>query len=175
MQKWTYLALGRPYGWALNFKYLGHIICNDLTDDDDMMRQRRQLYAQGNVISRRFHMCSVEVKNMLFRTFCTPLYTCKLWWRFTAQSWHKLRVAHNNAYRMLHHLPTYCSASQMFTDNTVPNYCQAVVRNLTYRFMNRLNDSNHLLVRAILPSDLLYPSRIRRHWMGSLYVHFNNG
>ena len=21
VQKWTYLALGRPYGWALNFKY----------------------------------------------------------------------------------------------------------------------------------------------------------
>ena len=58
---------------SLKVKYLGHIICNDLTDDDDMMRQRRQLYAQGNVISRRFHMCSVEVYNMLFRTFCTPM------------------------------------------------------------------------------------------------------
>ena len=37
-------------------KFLGHIICNDLNDDDDMMRQMCQLYAQGNVISRRFHM-----------------------------------------------------------------------------------------------------------------------
>ena len=53
-------------------KYLGHIICNDKSDDDDMMRQRRHLYAQGNVLSRRFHMCSLEVKNVLFRTFCTP-------------------------------------------------------------------------------------------------------
>ena len=52
-------------------KYLGHIICNDKSDDDDddMMRQRRHLYAQGNVLSRRFHMCSLEVKNVLFRTF----------------------------------------------------------------------------------------------------------
>ena len=53
---------------SVKVKYLGHIICND----DDMMRQRRQLYVQGNVISRRFHMCSVEVKNMLFSYF---LYT----------------------------------------------------------------------------------------------------
>ena len=45
-----------------------------MSDDDDMMRQRRQLYAQGNVLSRRFHMCSLEVKNVLVRTFCTPLY-----------------------------------------------------------------------------------------------------
>ena len=28
-------------------------------------------------ISKRFHMCSVEVTNMLFRTFCTPMYTCQ--------------------------------------------------------------------------------------------------
>ena len=37
-------------------KYLGHIICSDLSDDEDMMRQRRHLYAQGNAISRSFHI-----------------------------------------------------------------------------------------------------------------------
>ena len=83
-------------------KYLGHIICSDLSDDEDMMRQRRHLYAQGNVISRSFHMCSIAVKNTLFRTFCTPMYTCHLWWNYTAQSFHKLKIAFNNAFRMMH-------------------------------------------------------------------------
>ena len=55
-------------------KYLGHIICSDLSDDEDKMRQRRHPYAQGNVISRSYHMCSIAVKNMLFCTFCTPMY-----------------------------------------------------------------------------------------------------
>ena len=67
---------GSIIGESDKVKYLGHIICNDMSDDDDMMRQRRQLYAQGNVLSRRFHMCSLEVKNVLFRTFalpCTPV------------------------------------------------------------------------------------------------------
>ena len=59
---------------SVKVKNIGHIICNDLTDDNDMMRQRRQLYAQGNVISRRFHMCPVEVNNMLFRIFCYYVY-----------------------------------------------------------------------------------------------------
>ena len=99
---------GSIIGESDKVKYLGHIICNDnMSDDDDMMRQRRQLYAQGNVLSRRFHMCSLEVKNVLFRTFCTPLYTCQLWSRYTARSLHKLYVAYNNAFRMMHHLPTY--------------------------------------------------------------------
>ena len=70
-------------------KYLGHIICSDLSDDEDMMRQRRYLYAQGNVLYRSFHMCSIDVKNTLFRTFCTPMYTCHLWWNYKAQSFHQ--------------------------------------------------------------------------------------
>ena len=71
-----------------------------MTDDADMMRQRRHLYALGNVLSRRFHMCSIEVKNTLFRSFCTPMYTCQLWWKFSVQSMHKLNVAYNNAFRL---------------------------------------------------------------------------
>ena len=86
----------------------------------DMMRQRRQLYALGNVLSRRFHMCSIEVKNTLFRSFCTPMYTCQLWWNFSVQSMHTLNVAYNNAFRFMHHLPTYCTASLMFVVNRVP-------------------------------------------------------
>ena len=47
---------GSIIGESDQVNYLGHIICNDMSDDDDMMRQRRQLYAQGNVLSRRFHV-----------------------------------------------------------------------------------------------------------------------
>ena len=110
-----------------------------------MMRQRRQLYALGNVLSRRFHMCSIEVKNTLFRSFCTPMYTCQSWWNFSAQSMHKLNVAYNNAFRFMHHLPTYCSASLMFVVNRVTN-CRAVIRNRIYGFMKRLVYSSNALV-----------------------------
>ena len=54
-------------------KYLGHIITNDLTDDADIDRQVKKLYAQGNSILRKFHMCSWDVKPTLFRAFCSPL------------------------------------------------------------------------------------------------------
>ena len=141
-------------------KNIGHIICNDMSDDD--------------VLSRRFHMCSLEVKNVLFRTFCSPLYTCQLWSRYTARSLHKLYVAYNNAFRMMHHLPTYCSASEMFTVNRVPN-CAAVIRNLTFKFMSRLGLSSNALVCSIIDSDLKFVSRIKLHWMNMLCVHFGGG
>ena len=34
-------------------RYLGHFICSDLTDDTDILRQRRCLSIQGNVLLRK--------------------------------------------------------------------------------------------------------------------------
>ena len=39
------------------YKYLGNYISDDLSDDDDINRQRRTLYVQGNIILRKFSMC----------------------------------------------------------------------------------------------------------------------
>ncbi len=46
-------------------KYLGHIINNEMSDDD-MYRQRRKLYAQANMLVRKLYMCSDQVKINLF-------------------------------------------------------------------------------------------------------------
>ena len=93
---------------------------------------------------------------------------------YTAQSFHKVRVSFNNAFRMMHNLPTYCSASEMFTVNRVAD-CKAVIRNLVHRFMMRLTISKQLFVRSILSSDLVCSSRIMRHWARLLYVHYHGG
>ena len=74
----------------------------------------------------------------------------------------------------MHHLPTYCSASDMFTVNRVPN-CAAVIRNLHIRFMSRLGLSSNALVCSTIDSDLKFVSRIRLHWMNMLYGHFSGG
>ena len=62
-------------------KYLGHVISNNLSDDLDIERQRRQLYAQGNTILRKFHMCSIQVKLTLFRfiTLWTSISTLSMY------------------------------------------------------------------------------------------------
>ena len=57
------------------FQYLGHILSKDGTDDLDIERQRKKIYATGNSLLRKFHMCTVDVKITLFRSYCTPLYT----------------------------------------------------------------------------------------------------
>ena len=64
--------------------YLGHVISADMKDDLDIMRQCRQLYAQGN--ARRFHMCSDNVKVSLFHSYCSSLFTSQLWWKYKVKA-----------------------------------------------------------------------------------------
>ena len=45
-------------------RYLGHVLCNSGKDDNDIMRQCQQVYARGNVLLRKFHMCSMSVKTL---------------------------------------------------------------------------------------------------------------
>ena len=58
-----------------NCKYLGHCINDTLIDDDDMARQRKQIYAQGNALVRKFYMCTETVRISLFKSYCSSLYT----------------------------------------------------------------------------------------------------
>ena len=109
-------------------------------------------------------MCSTEVKLTLLRTFCSPMYTAQLWWNYTVASIHKLHVAYNNVFRLLLNQPKYCSASTMFVEYHVPD-SKAVIRNLVYKFMRRLDASYNKLVIAIINSDIKWQSRIRRHWI----------
>ena len=63
-----------------SYKYLEHYITDDLSDDEDINRQRRTLFVQGNIIPpvlRKCNMCSLVVKHTLYRrpTYCSPMYT----------------------------------------------------------------------------------------------------
>ena len=145
-------------------KYLGHVISAGMKDDLDIMRQCRQLYAQGNALARRFHMCSDNVKVTLFRSILFSIaYTSQLWWKYRVNSIRKLYVAYNNAFRMLFRLLRDCSASGMFAVNNVMS-CPALVRKLV--FYKRVNSSQNCIVQAICGSDIWWKSSIRS-WMSN--------
>ena len=57
------------------YKYLGYIINNNLTDDDDIVRQKRRIYAQANVLARKFYLCNNTIKTTLCNSYCGSMYT----------------------------------------------------------------------------------------------------
>ena len=153
-------------------RYLGHIIRDDLCDDDDIQRQYCKLYAQANMLSRKFYMCTDDVKIALFKAYCTPLYTAHLWCSYSKGKYNKLRVAYNDALRIMLRLPRWTSASHLFVNSGVPTL-DAVLRNLMYSFMMRLNDSNNEIIMTLaMPkkSSIRYSSCFWKHWRVSLYV-----
>ena len=52
------------------FKYLGHIIDNKLSDSSDIIREIKCMFTRTNILLRRFKHCSVRVKIILFKTYC---------------------------------------------------------------------------------------------------------
>ena len=126
-------------------KYLGHVISADMKDDLDIMRQCRQLYAQGNALARRFLMCSDNVKVTIFRSYCSSN-TSQLWLKYKVNSIRKLYVAYSSAFRMLFMLPRDCSASGMFAVHNVMS-CPALVRKLVFGFYKRVKASQIILFR----------------------------
>jgi len=47
--------------YVSQFRYLGHILNNCLTDDDDIYREIKNLFVRTNVLIRRFYRCSKKV------------------------------------------------------------------------------------------------------------------
>ena len=84
----------------------------------------------------------------------------------------KLEVAYNNAFRILMKYPWDCSASGMFARHALPS-SQAILRNLNFKFMKRIDACENTLVKAINVSDSQWLSNIRRHWLNSLYCNMS--
>ena len=76
-------------------KYLCFTFNTNSQDDDDMLRQMRTLYFRSNKLLRTFHYCTIDVKLVLFRSFCMPFYCCYLWIAYKKSKFDKLRVAFN--------------------------------------------------------------------------------
>jgi hypothetical protein len=162
----SFYLSGEELGVVNTTKYLGHILTDTLEDDADMSRQRRVLYVQANMLARKFHHCTTDVKINLFRTYCSPLYTAPLWVRYKKESLLKLKVAYNDCLRILLKKPRSTRASQLFCRLGLTTF-MALVRNLTFKFMNRLDRSmNELIVQIVDPSrsSVRYMSKIWDHW-----------
>ncbi len=65
----NFVLTGSPLSISTDVKYLGHYMTDDFRDDMDINAQYRKLYAQGNTIIRKFHMCTADAKVELFTTF----------------------------------------------------------------------------------------------------------
>ena len=108
---------GQKIKFVNDVVYLGVSISSDLCDDTDIARQERYLYCAANKLKTRFFKCSIEVKTILFRAHCMCFYASQLWCNYSTSAINRVKVAFNDAYRILHGMTRYHSAraSQIVT------------------------------------------------------------
>jgi len=96
------LKLGGQYVNTVDqYKYLRILLDSELSDDKDIQRQLRYQYCAANKLRASFSCCSNAVKNVLFLSFCTPMYASQLWCNFRKSCIQRLRVAYNFGCRAL--------------------------------------------------------------------------
>lgn len=152
---------GSPLVKTTSFKYLGHWVSEDLSDDLDIERERRALSVRCNMLARRFARCTAEVKVTLFKAFCQVFYTCSLWVRYSQRAYNALRVQYNNAFRVLMGLPRYCSASGMFAEARTDGF-HAVMRKRCASMLHRVRGSPNSILSGIAER---WDSPILAHWV----------
>ena len=101
-----------------------------------------------------FYFCTIDVKQELFRSFCTSFYCCYLWTGYKKSTFNRLRVAFNNAYRRILELPWHCSVSGMYATYGIYNL-EAIIRNQTFGFIGRLRKSCKTIVQTLKMHELL--------------------
>ena len=94
-------------------KYFGFTFSDSKSDDCDMLRQMRLLYAKSNQLLQTL----VMVLRMLISLYFKLLHSIVLsflWNDYKNSTFNKIRVAFNNAYRKIFGLPKRSSARTMY-------------------------------------------------------------
>ena len=154
---------GKRLDFVDEFKYLGHIISSDLSDNKDIQNQNKKLCARGNFVIRKFKMCSNDIKCLLFKTFCYSIYGAALWSTFSAVVMNRLRVNYNNILRRLLNIPPWNSAREMFVNMRVRSFAEQR-RVCCYSLMQRVQHSPNILVQRVVHSDAQTLSPLWNHW-----------
>ena len=106
-------------------RYLGTTISINIIDLD-LHRQVRKIYINGNLLSRQFSKCSINVKCYLFKTYCNNLYCAPMWFDCTKTALAKLNVANNNGRTLAQQV---LGASEMFVNFNIKSL-QYLIHNI---------------------------------------------
>ena len=126
------------------------------------------VHIRGNIISRKFANCSLNVKLVVFKTYCACLYTSQVWSTCLSRTMNRLKVAYNDWLRMVLGIPRYCSASEIFAYTNVPS-CQCGIRLNMYSVMKRIQCMKNEIVHSIVHSDLIFSYLLWLNWRQRLF------
>ena len=120
--------------YVTSFKYLWHIVDNNLRDDSDISREIRNLFFRTNVLKRKFSECSVEVKLKLFKSFCMCFYDIALWMQYSKTIYSRMKSCYIKCVKSFFNFHKYSSVIEVFLYLQLPSF-DNVVHNTRVSFV----------------------------------------
>ena len=117
----------------------------------------------------RFKQCSNNVKNYLFKAYCSNVYGGQLWANYRKPMCNKVKVAYNDIYRGLFNIQRGESISAIFVSNHIDPFC-TVLRKLVYSFKCRLEASANNLIKAVINAPNFVNCKLYSEWQKLLYL-----
>ena len=113
-------------------------------------------------------MCSNSIKALLFKSYCSSLYTCQLWSNYKTATLRRLNVAFHCTFKQMLNVSRYQSNSMTFVNNGVDT-CQEVIRKCIHSFSCRIWNSDNVFISCIVQSDHFKLSRLFLKWQNLLF------
>ena len=151
-------------------RYLGITISTN-NSDVDLKRQMRKLYANVNLLLRKFFKCSVDIKYFLFKTYCSNFYCAPMLFDCTKAALKKLKIAYtrNNSLRRFMFLPWRNSATEMFVNLGI-HFFDEMLRIFVYSFRSRVTASHNQLIFSLCSAHCSGYSRLWAWWNRLLHI-----
>ena len=136
-------------------KYLGVLLNSSMKTSIDVSRQTWKFYAQANMLLRNFRYCGREVKCMSFKSFCTNMYCCPLWYNSTSSSIIKLKSSYNSVMRRLLCIRMPYSVSEMFGSCGIPSFNELLCKCI-FNFFERISKNTSSIIGLACPQKYIF-------------------
>lgn len=143
---------GSSIKYVHQFKYLGHIINNKLSDDDDIDREIRSLFVRSHILLHKFSRCSPAVKLILFKSFCLCFYDIALWTSYSTTSIARMRSCYHKCLKIFFSYRRCYSVTMLLGELQLPSFDTLIV-NSRHSLKQLISHSENKLVIDLLHSN----------------------
>lgn len=149
-------------------KYLGYIFTYNCNDDAHVESLYRGLCVRSNTVFRNFSKCDDNVKEVLFKSFCTSFYCLPAVIRVKVSIVNKLRVCYNNSFRKIFNTGRQCSISSRCVRMGIPTFKEQQ-RKCVVSLLARFKASNNTLVKSFTNVNYLHTTMLFSSWRPLAY------
>jgi len=153
-----------------SYTYLGVEITDDLSDSQDIGRQKSAIYARGNSLIRKFSVTTVDVKVQLFKSYISTFYCASLWNHYSIRSdYNRAVIAYKRIFRNLFSIKEGSITGYMVRLGCNP--FDVVVRKSACSLNRRISESENSLLNVMFNSLYFCYSSLACKWRDSFLVN----